>query len=198
MRTVIASFLSVLTCLLLSAGAAASPDAPADAGAGAGVRLGGWPLAGAPGARRPVVERLHEPPPEPWAAGHRGVDLAGAAGDPVRAAGPGRVTFAGQVAGRGVVTVELEDSGTPPVRLTHEPVLPAVAVGDDVVTGTVLGALAEGPSHCAGRPCLHWGALRDDTYLDPLSLLPRELLRDGPSRLLPVTGVPVPDARVPL
>src|SRR5438105_10956856 len=43
-----------------------------------------WPLAG-----RPVVARAFAPPPQPWLAGHRGVDLAGAPGAPVLAAGSG-------------------------------------------------------------------------------------------------------------
>ncbi|OEV23736.1 hypothetical protein AN220_22970, partial [Streptomyces nanshensis] len=35
-----------------------------------------WPVRGRSGARRPRVLRGWDPPPEPWAAGHRGVDLA--------------------------------------------------------------------------------------------------------------------------
>ncbi|WP_206619555.1 M23 family metallopeptidase [Streptomyces hoynatensis] len=154
---------------------------------------GRWPVPGAEGGPRPTVARLFRPPPEPWAAGHRGVDLRTAPGAPVRAAGAGVVTFAGRVAGRGVVTLELDAGGSPPLRLTHEPVRPAVAAGDRVRAGEVLGELAEGPYHCA-EPCLHWGLLRGETYLDPLGLLPPELLRRGPSRLLPTAGVPLPEA----
>lgn len=120
----------------------------------------GWPLTPAP-----VVLRRFVVGPQPWSPGHRGVDLAAGAGQPVLAAGSGTVSFAGPVAGRGVVAV-LHEGG---VRTTYEPVTAKVRRGDVVSRGTPLGVLAGGP-HCAG-PCLHWGALRGETYLDPLSLL---------------------------
>ena len=50
--------------------------------------VGVWPL-----APEPEVVRGFEPPPGPWAAGHRGVDLAGHPGQTVRAALPGTVGF---------------------------------------------------------------------------------------------------------
>ncbi|MBT2386990.1 M23 family metallopeptidase, partial [Streptomyces sp. ISL-11] len=131
--------------------------------------------------------RAWAPPPVAWAAGHRGVDLDARAGQPVRAAAPGTVSFVGTVAGRGVVAVELAGSGEPPLRITYEPVRPAVGKGDRVEAGQVVGALAPGPFHCPAG-CLHWGLLRGDTYLDPLSLLPPWMLRRPPSRLLPLTG----------
>jgi murein DD-endopeptidase MepM/ murein hydrolase activator NlpD len=120
------------------------------------------------------------------------VDLAAAVGDPVRAVATGRVTFAGRVAGRGVVAVDLAGTGEPPLRTTYEPVRASVREGDEVDPGEVLGTLEPPATHCTGRPCLHWGLRRGDVYLDPLSLLPPWLLRAGPSRLLRVEGVPVP------
>jgi hypothetical protein len=135
--------------------------------------------------------RPWEPPREPWAPGHRGVDLATAAGAPVRAAAPGRVTFAGPVAGRGVVTVELSGTGTPLLRTTFEPVRPSVRKGTRVAAGEVVGRVQAGPFHCP-RACLHWGLLRGERYLDPLSLLPAEMLRSRSPRLLPYLEVPVP------
>ncbi|MFD3973081.1 murein hydrolase activator EnvC family protein [Streptomyces cyaneofuscatus] len=173
--------------------AGANTGAGTDAGAGAGrptfAELDGgpvWPLAG-----RPAVLRGWEPPVTPYGPGHRGVDLAARPGEAVVAAATGRVSFTGRVAGRGVLVIELAGSGAPPLRTTYEPVWALVAKGDEVVAGQPVGVLEAGPFHCSGG-CLHWGLRRGDTYLDPLSLLPPALLRRGPSRLLPVFGVPEP------
>ncbi|MET9192717.1 M23 family metallopeptidase [Streptomyces olivaceus] len=144
-----------------------------------------WPV-----GTRPAVLRGWVPPATPYGPGHRGVDLAAADGAPVRAVAAGRVSFAGRVAGRGVVSVELAGTGEPPLRTTYEPVRAAVHKGDRVAAGQVLGTAEAAGSHCTA--CLHWGLLRGDTYLDPLTLLPPWLLNSGPSRLLPVLGVPLP------
>jgi murein DD-endopeptidase MepM/ murein hydrolase activator NlpD len=145
-----------------------------------------WPV-----GLRPPVLRGWEPPPTPYGRGHRGVDLAAPPGTPVRAVAAGRVSFAGPVAGKGVVSVELTGAGDPPLRTTYEPVRPSVAKGDEVAPGALLGTVEPTGSHC-DTPCVHWGLRRADTYLNPLSLLPPWLLTRGPSRLLPVLGVPVP------
>ncbi|GHE63474.1 peptidase M23 [Streptomyces cellulosae] len=145
-----------------------------------------WPV-----GVRPRVPRGWEPPASAYGPGHRGVDLAAASGTPVRAVADGRVSFAGRVAGKGVVSVELAGTGDPPLRTTYEPVRASVPQGAEVTAGEVIGTVEAGGSHCAA-PCVHWGLLRDETYLDPLSLLPPWLLHRGPSRLLPVLGVPLP------
>ncbi|KOG34844.1 peptidase M23 [Streptomyces resistomycificus] len=145
-----------------------------------------WPV-----GSRPAVLRGWEPPATTYGRGHRGVDLAAAPGTPVRAVTAGRVSFAGRVAGKGVVSVELPGTGDPPLRTTYEPVRAAVEKGAEVAAGEVVGTVEPTGSHCAS-PCVHWGLRRGETYLDPLSLLPPWLLRRGPSRLLPVIGVPVP------
>ncbi|WP_395574972.1 M23 family metallopeptidase [Streptomyces sp. BK79] len=144
-----------------------------------------WPV-----GDRPAVSRGWEPPATAYGRGHRGVDLTAAAGTPVRAVAAGKVTFAGRVAGRGVVSVELTGTGDPPLRTTYEPVAASVRKGDAVTAGEVVGAVEPTGSHCVG--CLHWGVLRGDVYVDPLTLLPPWLLSSGPSRLLPVLGVPEP------
>ena len=116
----------------------------------------------------PTVLRGFEPPLHRWDAGHRGVDLAGYLGDPVRAAGPGVVLYAGRLFDRGVVVV-----GHGVLRTSYEPVSATVAVGARVAVGQQIGTLDSG--HCAGRPCLHWGLLTGRghavTYFDPLLLL---------------------------
>jgi hypothetical protein len=132
-----------------------------------------WPLAGTP-----VVERGFDPPPVPWAAGHRGVDLRGRVGDAVLAAGPGVVGFAGLLAGRGVVAVHHADG----LETTYEPLVVAVRAGQRVAQGALLGRLTAGHGACGpGYACLHWGLRRGETYLDPL-----RLVHAGPIRLLPV------------
>jgi murein DD-endopeptidase MepM/ murein hydrolase activator NlpD len=126
------------------------------------VSLWAWPLAGAPEVTRPF-----DPPPTPYAAGHRGVDLNGGAGQPVLAAGDGVVVFAGLVAGRPVVSVEHAGG----LRTTYEPVQPGVAAGQVVARGSPLGVLVTGHAGCPDEACLHWGLRRERVYLDPLSLL---------------------------
>ncbi|MFB9347297.1 M23 family metallopeptidase [Streptomyces heliomycini] len=160
--------------------------APADEEAGAPAVGQVWPV-----GVRPRVLRGWEPPATAYGRGHRGVDLAAPPGTPVRAVAAGRVSFAGRVAGKDVVSVELTGTGEPPLRTTYEPVRASVTEDDEVTAGQVVGTLAPTGSHCTA-PCVHWGLLRGDAYLDPLTLLPPWLLRRGPSRLLPVLGVPVP------
>ena len=131
----------------------------------------GWPVS------PPRVVRRFDPPPRPWLAGHRGVDLASTAGIEVRAAGAGTVVFVGEVAGRGVVSVAHVGG----LRTTYEPVSATVNVGDQVNPGDPLGRLDAGHPGCPAAACLHWGLLRDGLYLDPLALLGL-----GRVRLLPL------------
>lgn len=169
----------------LTLSATGMPAAPAPAPAVPTVGRA-WPV----GVHPPVL-RGWEPPATTYGRGHRGVDLAAAAGTPVRAVAEGRVSFAGRVAGKGVVSVELKGTGDPPLRTTYEPVRAAVKKGDAVAAGQVVGTVEAGRSHCTAT-CVHWGLLSGRTYLDPLTLMPPWLLHRGPSRLLPVLGVPLP------
>ena len=135
-----------------------------------------WPLHPAP-----TVLTRFAASENPFGPGHRGVDLAGAAGQPVLAAQDGIVVFAGTVAGHGVVSVQHPDR----LRTTYEPVAPQVTAGTTVRRGDVLALLAPGHPGCPAPACLHWGVRRDRyDYLDPLVLL-----RPPRVRLLPV---PVP------
>ncbi|MCX4905086.1 M23 family metallopeptidase [Streptomyces sp. NBC_00878] len=201
------TWLALLSALMVAALCAALPAATALDGDPGGDSSGGalpppsadspvpavgrtWPV-----GLRPAVIRGWEPPATTFGRGHRGVDLTATPGTPVRAVAPGRVSFAGRVAGRGVVSVELTGTGDPPLRTTYEPVRATVKKGAEVSAGEVVGVLEPPASHCP-QFCLHWGLRRADAYLDPLSLLPPWLLSRGPSRLLPVIGVPKVGVRV--
>ncbi|GHC85232.1 hypothetical protein GCM10010349_70710 [Streptomyces flavofungini] len=163
------------------------PEPPPGAGEGRVPVVGrAWPV-----GVRPSVVRGWEPPATEYGAGHRGVDLATAPGSPVRAVAPGRVSFAGRVGGRGVVSVELSGTGAPPLRTTYEPVRPTLKKGARVTTGTTLGTVESAARFHCPTACIHWGLLKADTYVNPLSLLPPWLLGHAPSRLLPLTGAPV-------
>ena len=142
--TALAALLAALSCLLITGAAAPvryEPPVPGD------------------------VTRLFERPAERWSAGHRGVDLAADPGATVHSPAAGVVTFAGQVAGRGVVTVRHADG----LRSSLEPVEPSVATGDEVDGGAVLGTLQTRSGHQG----VHWGVRRGTRYLDPLRLLAR-------------------------
>ena len=111
-----------------------------------------------------AVLRQFLPPATRYGAGHRGVDLAAAAGEPVVAAMGGIVSFAAPVAGVGWVTVD-HGGG---LNTTYGPIDPrAVRAGQRVAAGTLLGFLAGGSTH------LDWGARLEGEYLDPLTLLGR-------------------------
>lgn len=133
----------------------------------------------------PVVERRTEPAPwvwptgsrtvsRPWespandyAAGHRGIDVRAPVGTAAVAVADGTVTFAGPVAGRGVVTIDHGDG----LRSTLDSVTPTVTTGDRVHQGDAVGRVTVG--HCpASAPCLHLGARIDDRYVDPTPYLP--------------------------
>ncbi len=148
----LAAAIVLVLVVLGTAPAAGAPREPAVPG-------GGWPLVGAPRVLRPFEAPLHR-----YGPGHRGVDLAGRPGTPVLAALPGRVAFAGPVAGRGVVSVT-----TGGLRTTYQPVAAQVSTGDVVAVGEPLGVLTPG-GHCRA-PCLHWGLRAGADYLDPLRVL---------------------------
>lgn len=132
-----------------------------------------WPTGG------PVaILGAFAPPAVPWGVGHRGVDLEFPAGAIVRAAGDGVVVYAGNLAGRGVVSIE--HSGG--LRTTYEPVSASVAAGEVVMAGSPIGELQAG--HCP-EGCLHFGARRGPKeYVDPLSLF-----ADVQVRLKPLGGL---------
>ena len=168
----------ITTCLLLPCLALAlvwgPASDPAPCLAAWETPRGEWPL-----SPRPAVAARFDPPETRWGAGHRGVDLVGHPVATVRTALAGTVRFAGRIAGRGVVVV---DHGA--TRTTYEPVRATVAVGDEVAAGAPIGRLEVAGSHCFPAACLHWGWLRGEVYLDPLTLVGAQ-----PVRLVPPGGL---------
>jgi murein DD-endopeptidase MepM/ murein hydrolase activator NlpD len=159
-RLVVAALLAVLG----SAGTAWADDGRLD-----------WPL-----RPPPAVVRAFDPPSPNWNPGHRGVDLAGVAGQRVFAVGPATVVFAGELAGRPVVSLAHPGG----LRTSYEPVRATVKVGQWVGTATVIGELVAGHPGCSAAACLHWGAMwgasaRAD-YVDPLGLLAATPIRLKP------------------
>ncbi|MCV7228686.1 M23 family metallopeptidase [Mycolicibacterium komossense] len=133
-----------------------------------------WPL-----RPRPAVVGAYNAPAPDWNRGHRGVDLAGALGQPVYAAAPATVIFAGVLAGRPVVSLAHPGG----LHTSYEPVVAAVRVGQLVDAGTAIGTLAAGHRGCSAA-CLHWGAMwgpaaRAD-YVNPLGLLASTPIRLKP------------------
>ena len=171
-----ATALTAALCLVATAAVSAEPRGDA-----ATLAPGPSP----PGLAAPVplaIVRGFDPPATDWGAGHRGVDLASGAGTHVLSPGDGVVTFAGRVAGRGIVVVRHATG----LRSTLEPVTSSVATGDAVREGQSVGVLEQTGSHCAPQGCLHWGVRRGDKYIDPLDVLRGQ----GPIRLLPLIQTP--------
>jgi len=136
-----------------------------------------WPL-----HPRPAVVRGFDAPSPNWQRGHRGVDLAAAPGQPVHAAGAGTVVFAGELAGRPLVSIAHPGG----LRTSYEPVHPAVRPGQVVTAQSVIGELSAGHPGCAATACLHWGAMwgpaaRAD-YVNPVGLVASTPIRLKPVR----------------
>jgi len=149
---------------------AASASAPDAAGTVAAITSDAWvwPV--------PAPIRVVSPfraPPTPYKAGHRGIDLLVEPAATIVAAASGTVSFAGMVAGRGVVAV---DHGNGVVSAV-EPVAAAVAQGDAVSAGDLIGSVTLG-GHCTGD-CVHFGVRVHGEYVSPflfLGGLPRAVL----------------------
>src|SRR5918992_2343184 len=129
---------------------------------------------------------------DPYAGGqHRGIDVAGPLGAPVRAPAGGTVSFAGTVPGGGrTVTIQTTDGYS--VTLLHLGAVEAVrsqAVGEGERIGTVgwSGELEH------DQPYVHLGVrvtADSNGYVDPLTLLPE---RTQPAPEPPPQPAPEPE-----
>lgn len=113
-----------------------------------------------------TIVRLYDAPDDPYAPGHRGVDVAAPLGSPVRASADGVVSFAGNVAGN--LTVTVDHAGG--VKTSYSYLGAArVGRGQRVQRGDVVGEVGRG--HDASLPPnVHLSARRNSVYFDPLEL----------------------------
>ncbi|MGX5770413.1 murein hydrolase activator EnvC family protein [Microbacterium trichothecenolyticum] len=117
---------------------------------------------------RPFVAPAHE-----YGPGHRGIDLLPVGEGVVRAPAAGVVAFSGQVAGRGVLTVDHGDG----LVSTLEPIDSVLPAGTPVDAAAALGRVSVGGHAEAGT--VHFGVRLDGVYINPLVLLggvPRAVL----------------------
>lgn len=161
--------LSVMTALIITPATMATGASPAHGADVRAVAESGWVWP----ATAFVLERPYAAPAHRYGAGHRGIDLRLLDDLSVHSPADGLVAFVGDVAGRGVVTI---DHGGGLVT-TLEPVTPSVDPGEAVARGGPVGHLALGGHVEAGA--LHFGVRRDGEYVNPLLLLggvPRAVL----------------------
>ncbi len=157
-----------------------------------------WPADG-------EVLRAFELGSDTYAAGqHRGIDVAGAFGSPVRAPAAGTITFAGSVPthGRGVTILTADGYS---VTLFH---LESVGVvkGETVDEGATVGTMGSSGDAEHSVSAVHLGirvADRSDGYVDPVGLLPARAVQQPVSPpaapvVAPVaTPVPAPTTPAP-
>lgn len=110
-----------------------------------------------PPTSAPVLDGFRAPE-NPYGPGNRGIEYDTAPGDPIVAAGPGQVVFAGPVAGRLYITID-HGGGL----LSSYSYLDALLVrrGQQVAAGQRIAAAA-GP--------MHFGTRIDGSYVDPATL----------------------------
>ncbi len=111
--------------------------------------------------------RVYDAPEDPYAPGHRGVDVSAPLETPVRASAPGIVSFAGSVAGNRSVTVDHGNG-----LLTSYSYLGAISVtkGTPVEQGEIVGTVGAGHPGSSLPPHVHLSARRDGFYFDPMEL----------------------------
>jgi murein DD-endopeptidase MepM/ murein hydrolase activator NlpD len=130
----------------------------------------------------PIV-RGYDPPDSPYGSGHRGIDIAVPPGTVAVAPATGTVKFAGPVGGQLFVSIA-HDGGLESTFSWVSKTL--VRKGDTVFAGQPLALTGQGHPGSV-LPHLHFGAKRDGSYVDPLSLLAPASVVDL-IHLVPLTG----------
>lgn len=162
----------VVVLVVPGAGAGAATGVVAGAGGGAGAGAGAaarprwaWPVP----PPHPIV-RPYLAPATTYGPGHRGIDVgvgvgaSGGAGVEIRAPADGVVHFVGVVVDRPVLSIRHPGG----LISSYEPVTSALARGDPVARGQVIGSALAG--HCSS-PCVHFGVRLEGEYISPLLFL---------------------------
>lgn len=114
------------------------------------------------------VEKPFNKPAKNWLPGHRGVDLRISPGSYIYAPSAGTIHFSGSVAGKATVSIQHPDG----VRTTYQIVEGLYPAGTVVEKGEAFAIAQES--------VLHWGAIYQGEYINPLSLLGKEKIRLKP------------------
>lgn len=139
-----------------------------------------------PGAQHAVpirgqLIRVYDAPDDPYAAGHRGADVAAASGTPVKASADGTVSFAGSVAGNRSVTLDHGNG----LQTTYSYLATSIVItGQKLKLGAQVGTVGAGHPNSGLGPHVHLSARRSGTYFDPLELY----VGDSYSDLLSIVG----------
>jgi murein DD-endopeptidase MepM/ murein hydrolase activator NlpD len=168
---------AVLSLVLLLAPVAGARASPAGSASSSTPRFD-WPVVGR-------VLRGFEPPPTPFSAGHRGIDIAAPFGTPIHAPAAGVVSFAGWVAGSMFVTIDHSAS-----LKSSFSWLSGIKVkkGETVTRGQVVAFTGHGHPDVA-TPHLHFSVRVDGNYVDPMAFLGFPDLVSL-LRLVPLDGTP--------
>lgn len=133
-----------------------APGRPVVAAPAAGPRRWQWPVKG------PVLATYNP------AQGRKGLDIGGEQGSPIRAAGPGKVVYAGSaLKGYGLLLIIKHDDEYLSAYGHNAKLL--VREGDEVKSGDVIARMGLGPQN---RPLLHFEIRRLGKPVDPRPLLP--------------------------
>lgn len=148
-------------CCFFVLGFARDPAAPAQA------TPGGPPssqqVRWAPPFGRPLeVSGPYRAPPHKYGSGHRGIDVPATPGEVILAPTSATVSFAGPVAGRGVISLRVTEQTV----VSFEPVAAELSQGDAVPRGTKIGTVASG-GHCYAE-CVHIGVRIEGEYVNPM------------------------------
>ena len=135
-----------------------------------------WPVDG------PVLRPFSLAENEYAAGQHRGLDIGAAVGDLVRSPVAGTVSFAGSIpAGGRALTIQTADGYA--VTLLQLGSI-AVARGDAVAEGAIVGAVGASEDAVTSAPHVHLGvrvAAEPNGYVDPLRLLPARAAPSPPA-----------------